>query len=117
MRQYIEAAEVGKCGAVHIFRHSMATALLEGGADLRVIQEILGHRKLDTTEIYTRVSIKHLKAVHDVCHPLGKIAMERGDAAKELPVSTGDASTNAAELLAQLEAEGAEESKDATTAR
>ncbi|MFO0618470.1 MAG: tyrosine-type recombinase/integrase [Polyangiaceae bacterium] len=51
MRQYIEAAEVGKCGAVHIFRHSMATGLLEGGADLRVIREIPGHRKLDATEI------------------------------------------------------------------
>jgi integrase/recombinase XerD len=47
----------------------MATLMLEHGADIRVIQEILGHAELSTSEIYTRVSIGHLKAVHDRTHP------------------------------------------------
>lgn len=110
MRDYIDAAEVGKRGAVHIFRHSMATALLEGGADIRAIQEMLGHRKLETTEIYTRVSIQRLKAVHDVCHPLGKVASERRAAR---PQSAANEAT-AAELLAALDAEEADESKSST---
>jgi integrase/recombinase XerD len=47
----------------------MATLMLEGGADIRLIQEILGHAEMSTTEIYTRVSIKHLKAVRERTHP------------------------------------------------
>jgi integrase/recombinase XerD len=47
----------------------MATLMLEGGADVRLIQEILGHAELSTTEIYTRVNIQHLKAVHTATHP------------------------------------------------
>ncbi len=49
----------------------MATLMLEGGADLRAIQEILGHAQLSTTEIYTRVSAAHLKAVHERTQPAG----------------------------------------------
>lgn len=80
MADYIEAAQIGKRGAVHIFRHSMATHLLDAGADIRVIQEILGHVKLSTTEIYTHVSIQRLKLVHDACHPTAKLEPRARDA-------------------------------------
>ena len=85
--RYVEAAKLGKRGACHIFRHTMATLMLEGGADVRLIQEILGHAGLNTTQLYTQVSIRHLTAVHAATHPaeqgrvLPKVAVEaRGDA-------------------------------------
>jgi integrase/recombinase XerD len=68
-RQYVKSAGIGKGGACHIFRHTMATLMLEGGADIRYIQAMLGHVRLDTTQIYTHVSIRMLKQVHTATHP------------------------------------------------
>ncbi|EGX6618222.1 site-specific tyrosine recombinase XerC [Salmonella enterica] len=67
-----EQARVNKPGACHIFRHSMATQMLENGADTRHIQAILGHEKLETTQVYTRVAIGALQRVHDRTHPAEK---------------------------------------------
>ena len=69
MKATIEKAGIEKPGACHIFRHTMATLVLDNGADIRHIQAILGHSQLSTTEIYTQVSIGKLKAVHALTHP------------------------------------------------
>jgi integrase/recombinase XerD len=73
VRAYVLDAELGKSGSCHLFRHTMATLMLEGGADVRHIQEMLGHRNLESTEVYTRVSIRKLKAIHSTTHPGAKL--------------------------------------------
>ncbi len=69
VRRLLQAAGVVKPGACHLFRHTMATVLLEGGCDVRLVQEMLGHASLDTTALYTHVSVAHLTAAHKACHP------------------------------------------------
>jgi integrase/recombinase XerD len=69
VKKHMEAAGINKEGACHLFRHSMATHMLENGADIRFIQAILGHSTLSTTEIYTQVSIRQLKEIHKATHP------------------------------------------------
>lgn len=69
LRPYLVQAGITKPGSVHIFRHTMATLMHDAGADIRDLQEILGHAQLSTTEIYTHVSIERLKAVHAKTHP------------------------------------------------
>jgi integrase/recombinase XerD len=69
VRNYVDAAQIGKTGSCHLFRHTCATLMLEGGADIRFIQQLLGHEKLETTQIYTQVSIRMLKEVHTRTHP------------------------------------------------
>jgi integrase/recombinase XerD len=76
-RAYVEAAELGKSGSCHLFRHTMATLMLENGADIRHIQEMLGHKHLETTQIYTQVSLRKLKAIHSATHPGSRTTDER----------------------------------------
>jgi integrase/recombinase XerD len=70
--QWLEQAGIKKPGSCHLLRHTCATHMLEGGADIRYIQQLLGHANLETTAIYTQVSIEQLKAVHAQTHPAEK---------------------------------------------
>jgi integrase/recombinase XerD len=94
VRGYLSKSKLGKTGGCHLFRHTAATLMLENGADIRVIQEMLGHADLSTTEIYTRVSINLLKQVYAATHPAARL--ERPAAAAE-------------EIFAALDAEAKEE--------
>jgi integrase/recombinase XerD len=69
VRGYVNAADTGKSGSCHLLRHTMATLMLENGADIRYIQAMLGHAELSTTQIYTQVSIRKLKEIHTATHP------------------------------------------------
>jgi integrase/recombinase XerD len=69
VHHYIEVSGTGKTGSCHLFRHSAATLMVERGADIRYVQELLGHRDLGSTHIYTRVAPERLAAIHAATHP------------------------------------------------
>lgn len=71
MRRYASSAKIGKALSPHVLRHSFATHLLNRGADLRVVQMLLGHRDLTTTQIYTQVAREGLQKLHKEHHPRG----------------------------------------------
>jgi integrase/recombinase XerD len=76
IRKYLDAVGIDRSGACQLFRRSMATHMLENGADIRYIQMILGHVNLSSTQIYTQVSIKKLKQVHSLTHPAKPLSYE-----------------------------------------
>ena len=69
VKRYLYHARIDKPGSCHLFRHAMATHMLDNGADIRFIQAMLGHSELSTTEIYTQVSVEKLRKVHAATHP------------------------------------------------
>ena len=69
MRNYMRATGLSNIGSCHLFRHAMATQMLENRADVRFIQAMLGHADIKTTQVYTRVSIRALKDIHSATHP------------------------------------------------
>ena len=102
VKRYLAAVGLERFGACHLFRHAMATHMLENGADIRFIQAILGHAELSTTQLYTQVSIKQLQAVHALTHP----AKLHGKAREAQAVGTEEAEAALWQLLA---AEGEDE--------
>ncbi|MET1255322.1 tyrosine-type recombinase/integrase [Aliikangiella maris] len=67
--KYVRRAGIKKPGACNLFRHSTATLMHENGADIRYVQEMLGHADISTTQVYTHVTINKLREVYKLCHP------------------------------------------------
>jgi integrase/recombinase XerD len=117
VRQYVERAELGKTGACHLFRHTCATLMLEGGADIRYIQELLGHVLLSTTQIYTQVSIRRLCEVYATTHPAAHLVRDEakrknGCAVRNITDSAPEPPSDVESLLSRLAAEQGEDDED-----
>jgi integrase/recombinase XerD len=111
VRDYVNAADTGKTGSCHLLRHTMATLMLENGADIRYIQAMLGHAELSTTQIYTQVSIRKLKEIHSATHPakVRSARVKAGNSADESAAVVAAPAPTADDILAALAAEADEE--------
>jgi integrase/recombinase XerD len=111
VKERIDAAKTGKTGACHLLRHCMATHMHENGADIRFIQQILGHEDIKTTQIYTQVALRALQQVYAATHPAAFIEPEK---APQLPAAQtfrrSDPTADA--LAAALEQDAAEDREE-----
>ena len=103
---YVRRAGLAKAGACHLFRHTLATMMLEGGADIRFIQQMLGHSLLNSTQIYTHVSIRKLQEIYAATFVGARLERTRH---RRAPLERSADEDARAELLATLEEEAAEE--------
>ena len=111
-RGYVESSGVAKEGACHLFRHTCATLMLEGGADIRYIQAMLGHAELSTTQIYAQVSIRALQAVHEATHPGATNTRHRSARHPSLSApDKGDEGCETEQLFSLLELEEDQENR------
>lgn len=108
-RDYIMQANLGKSGSCHTFRHTMATLMLEGGANLRYIQQMLGHESINSTEVYTHVSIRRLQRIHAATHPGATLERKAAVAASD---AASDDEERKTDLLDALDAEADEEESE-----
>ncbi|WP_301101444.1 site-specific tyrosine recombinase XerC [Propionivibrio sp.] len=83
VRRHLDYAGITTPGSCHLLRHACATHMLENGADIRFIQALLGHADLNSTQIYTQVSITKLKQIHAATHP-ARLRRDRGDPAQRV---------------------------------
>ena len=111
VKRYMLAAGVHKVGSTHLLRHACATHMLEGGADIRFIQQLLGHASLETTDIYTHVSIDKLIAVHKATHP-SRLERRRDDRASTNGPVSGPSLDEAREALLEAIATDGEDIDD-----
>jgi len=104
--QLFRRACIAKPGSCHIFRHTMATHMLEHGADVRYVQEMLGHKNLNSTQIYTHVSAGKLKAVHTATHPKARLARMDAPTQADIDAAEREAAAEAAALTDRRSNEG-----------
>jgi len=109
MGKYVEAARLGKRGSCHMWRHTMATLMLEGGADIRYVQAMLGHADITSTQIYTHVAIRQLAQVHALTHPGVKRRAKGEREGLDVPTPHPEEETDAEGLLEALAVEADEE--------
>lgn len=73
VKKLMVSCGINRPGSCHLFRHSCATDMHRGGADIRYVQKMLGHERMETTQIYTHVNIESLRDIHNRCHPHGEL--------------------------------------------
>ncbi len=88
IKKLLARCGIDKPGSCHLFRHTCATDMHRGGADIRYVQELLGHARLETTQIYTHVNIEALREIHTRCHPHGKLPQVESHSLEEKPSLT-----------------------------
>ena len=87
VKGYLDRSGITKPGVCHLFRHTMATLMLDNGADLRFIQVMLGHARIETTTIYTQVAIRKLKEVYERTHPARMVRTAAQDPGDDAPAA------------------------------